>query len=201
MTPVEQVLGEARACQLCQADGLLYSGAFPVLHRDPPWPAPMLVVAEATNRGDTFRYGRISVDVVENDPTGRFQRQLFASVGLRPEQLLFTNAVLCLPRQERSKFPVSPVQRTRCATWLRRLIDAADPRVVLTFGATALQALAAVEAHRLVLRESAGQIHPWYGRHVLPLYHPGHYGQLSRSAEKQMEDIAVLRSFLAGIAE
>jgi DNA polymerase len=201
MTPVERVLGEARVCQLCQADGLLCADAFPVLQRNPPWPAPVLVVAESTNHSDTFGYGRISVDVVENDPTGKFQRELLASVGLRPEQLLFTNAALCLPREINGKYKVSSVQRARCAPWLRRLIDAANPHLVLTFGGTALTALKAVEAHRLELRESAGRVHPWYGRYLLPLYHPSLLGRVSRRAEKQMEDIGALRGFLAGTAE
>lgn len=87
-------------------------------------------------------------------------------------------------------------QQSLCAEWLGRFIDVAAPVAVVTLGGVALQALDRLERHGLSLRESAGKLHRWRGRHLLPLYHPGLLGRIARSEAKQREDIAVLRSLL-----
>jgi uracil-DNA glycosylase family 4 len=155
-------------------------------------------VAEAPNHADTFdeNKGYLTYDS-ETDPTGRFTVELLASVGLKPEDVLITNAVLCLPARKGERHPVSTRQVDFCGTWLERLIRDADPAVVVTLGAQALTALGRLEPHGLDLRTGVGKLHPWKGRHLLPLYHPGMLSRnLSRSAAEQLQDIAVLKSVL-----
>ncbi|WP_408891714.1 uracil-DNA glycosylase family protein [Myxococcus faecalis] len=157
-----------------------------------------MVVAEAPNLTDSFDADkrRLTYDV-DTDPTGGFARELLVSVGLRVEDVLFTNAVLCLPARKKGKHPVSARQMELCRPWLAKLIEVADPLVVITFGARALDALGRLEEHGLTLRTGVGKLHPWRGRQILPLYHPGLLGWVTRNAARQFQDSAVLKHLLA----
>ena len=205
MNPVELLQAEVKACGKCHAHALLYAegetAAYPIVQKDPPWPVRVMAVMEAPNFDDSFdpRKGRLTVDS-DTDPTGTFARELLASVGLRPEEVLFTNSVLCLPKQNgEGKHLVVVRQQDLCAEWLGRFIEVANPQVVITFGGAALQALHRLEPHRLTLRTGAGKLHAWRQRHLLPLYHPGRLGRITRPESKQREDIAVLRTVLATV--
>ncbi|BDG08210.1 uracil-DNA glycosylase family protein [Anaeromyxobacter paludicola] len=207
--PIELLQDEALAackaatgpCATCQAERLLHGEgqdrAYPVVQRAPPWPVKVMAVMEAPNRSDTFDEGKRRLTVeADTDPTGSFMWELLDSVGLGTDQVLFTNSVLCLPaKRQGGKYPVSARQQDLCSKWLGRFIEVADPAVIITFGGVALQAMARLEHHRLALRD-AGKLHPWGGRQLLPLYHPGLLGRVSRPAEKQKQDILVLREFL-----
>ena len=103
---------------------------------------------------------------------------LLASVEPRPEEVLFTNSVLCLPaRNGEGKHYVTARQQYLCAEWLGRFIDMANAVAVITLGGVALQALDRLERHGLPLRENAGKLHPWRGRRLLLLYHHGRLGE------------------------
>jgi hypothetical protein len=50
----------------------------------------------------------------------------------------------------------------------------------------------------LTLQTGVGKLDAWRGRQLLPLYHPGLLGRVTRNAENQHRDIAVLKTYLAG---
>ncbi|MGC3996994.1 MAG: uracil-DNA glycosylase family protein [Anaeromyxobacter sp.] len=206
MNPIELLQDAARSCARCQGDALLHSEpenrAYPVFQQSPPWPVRVVVVGEAPNFDDTFDPAKRRLTLEPGtDPTGAFMFDLLASVGLRPEQVVFTNSVLCLPaRNAEGKHPVSARQQGLCSDWLAGFIDAANPVVVVTFGAVALQGVGRLERHGLSLGKGAGKLHPWRGRLLLPLYHPGRLGRVTRRAEQQMIDISVLRDALTPAA-
>jgi hypothetical protein len=75
-------------------------------------------------------------------------------------------------------------------------MDDAEVKVVVTMGAMPLRALDRVEKHGLTLRTGVGRLHSWFGRKLLPLYHAGLLGRVSRPAEMQRADIRPLRVFL-----
>lgn len=110
--------------------------------------------------------------------------------------MVFTNAVRCLPAGSGGKHPVTAELHKACQPWLRRLIEALDPVVVVTIGNAALVAMNEVERHRVVLRSGVGRAHDWYGRKLLPLYHPGLLGRVTRRAEQQRKDIEALAELL-----
>ena len=200
--PLQVFRREAASCTRCRQDALVHQHvdgrwALPLFHRDALCPSRVVLVAEAPNLADTFDSGkgRITVDA-ETDPTGRFMRELLASVGLTPEDVLVTNTALCLPSQKAGKFPVSAKMAKHCRPWLERIILAADARVVVTWGRVALLGTRNVERHKLELRESVGRLHPWFGRLLLPLYHPGLLARKNRSTAEQLEDISCLRPVL-----
>jgi uracil-DNA glycosylase family 4 len=59
-----------------------------------------------------------------------------------------------------------------CSQFLRRAIEIINPRVVVTLGSVALEALKNIQRHEFNLRESSGMIHDWNGRLLVPIYHP-----------------------------
>ena len=79
-----------------------------------------------------------------------------------------------------------------CASHLRATIAIVDPRVVVALGSVALRALAGIEHHDLSLRAHVGQLVPWSGRLLVPLYHPGPRAQIHRSFERQKADFRAL---------
>ena len=93
-------------------------------------------------------------------------------------------------------FPVGTLIARNCRPWLERLIVAAEARVVVTWGGVALAGTRNVEPHKLELRESVGKLHPWFGRLLLPLYHPGLLARKNRSTVQQFEDISCLKNVL-----
>jgi hypothetical protein len=75
-----------------------------------------------------------------------------------------------------------------CSTNLRAQIDLINPRIVVTLGAVALKATAFIEPHGLALTSSVRTSHSWYGRELIPLYHPGQRAMIHRSFLNQLAD-------------
>ena len=175
--------------------------ATPVLARSPTAALGVLLVGEAPNHADTFDPDRGYLTYnYDTDPTGRFMRTLLIDeAGLQDSEIddvLFTNAVLCLPARRDNRHPVSIKQVDACKPWLVRLIEDAGIAIVVTMGATALRALNRIERHGLVLREAAGRVHSWHGLKLLPLYHAGVLGRMSRNEAAQRADMRILREHL-----
>jgi uracil-DNA glycosylase family 4 len=200
---------DARSCIRCRDHAgvnmlfvdPVHGCATPLLARSPTAALGVLVVGEAPNHADTFDpdKGYLTYDH-DTDPTGRFMRMLLVdAAGLRPDEIddvLFTNAALCLPARRNDKHPVSVKQVDVCKPWLVRLIHDAEITIVVTMGATALRALNRIERHGLVLKEAAGRIHAWHGIKLLPLYHAGLLGRVSRNEAAQRADMHALREHL-----
>lgn len=171
-----------------------------MLQPSPTGSLGILIVGEAPNWDATYdaNKGYLTYDA-DTDPTGQFMRRLLVEeVGLsEPEidDVLFTNGVLCLPTRKGERFPVSAKQTDLCKPWLVRLIEDAAVKVVVTMGGKPLEAVNRIERHGLTLK-NAGALHPWFGRKLLPLYHAGLLGRISRPEAQQRRDIRVLRTFL-----
>lgn len=193
----------ARHCTQCRGSGLTHCDerlgwAYPVLDERSTCPSRIIVVAEAPNWEDTYDPSkrRLTYDI-ETDPTGNFTRELLASVGLTPSDVLFTNSVLCLPARRSGKHPVQAGQSMNCLKWLDMAIESCDARVVVTLGGAALKAVGSLSRHNLALRSSVGGLHAWNNRLLLPLYHPGRLGRVTRSSARQLADIQSLTKVLS----
>lgn len=192
----------ASACTSCRAAGLLHldsDGRWsrPLFHEESTDRSGIVFVFEAPNFPDTYdpAKGRMTCDP-ETDPSGRFMYDLLAHVGLTAMDVVFTNAVLCLPAARRGKYPVRAAQRDACLPWLSRLVLDLDSVIVVTCGAAALDAANHLQSHGLTLGRDAGMVHDWYGRKLLPLYHPSALGRISRPSEQQLADIESLLPFV-----
>lgn len=124
-------------------------------------------------------------------------RLLTEEVRLREDEvdeILFTNAVLCLPAGRDGKHRVGAAQLKTCSPWLARLIHDADVRVVVTMVARASRPQPRRAPCTNVERRR--ELHPWYGRQLLPLYHASVLGRANRPEAEQRVDIRPLRTFL-----
>jgi hypothetical protein len=75
-----------------------------------------------------------------------------------------------------------------CRFFLRRQIELVNPKIVVALGNIALRALAGIEAHNLTLSQHVRTVHTWFGRSLIPLYHPGQRAMIHRSFANQRSD-------------
>ena len=188
----EALVAEAAACRRCEA----MCGRSAVLSaHNGRVGARVLFVGEAPGRqgGDRTRVP------FSGDQSGRNFTRYLASINLAREEIFITNAALCNPRTETGANR-KPTRRevSNCSEFLRRQVEVVDPRVVVTLGAVALEALRAVEYHRLTLKENVGQVQVWRGRLLVPLYHPSPQVLASHRREpQQLEDYKSVARALA----
>jgi uracil-DNA glycosylase len=156
----------------------------------------VLFIAEAPGRqgGDRTRVP------LSGDQSGRNFARFIASIGLSRSRIFITNAVLCNPRKPSgaNRTPTK-TEVLNCSSFLRRQLEVLEPRVVVTLGAVSLAALRLVEYHELTLKESAGQVHEWNGRLLVPVYHPSPQVLASHRREReQLRDYgAIARALLS----
>lgn len=107
------------------------------------------------------------------DQSGKNFDRFIASIGLARKEIFITSAALCNPRADSgaNRKPTKS-EVANCSQFLRRAIEIIDPRLVVTLGSVALDALKNIKGHELNLRESSGRIHHWDGRLLVPIYHP-----------------------------
>jgi len=160
-----------------------------------PAGAQFLFVGEAPGR---FGAGRTGVPFLGDEAGRRFER-LLAEAGLSRGDVYITNAVRCLPLDAagRNRRP-SATEIAACAPALEREIAAIAPAVVVALGAVALQALAHIEPHHITLARGVATPIPWYGRTLVPLYHPGARAAIHRPWPQQVEDWRALLAMLPG---
>jgi DNA polymerase len=145
----------------------------------------VLFVAEAPGRQGADRT-RIPMT---GDASGRAFDHLLASIGLERRHIFITNAVLCNPHTETgANRPPTGHELRNCNAFLQRTLDLLDPPLVVTLGAKALAALERVEPHGLTLGRDAARRVEWYGRELVPVYHPSPQVLISRRSLAEQEE-------------
>jgi uracil-DNA glycosylase family 4 len=128
------------------------------------------------------------------DQSGQNFDRFLASIGLSRDDIFITSAALCNPRAASgaNRKPAAS-ELTNCSYFLRRTLELIDPQVVVTLGSVALGALKAIKPHNFSLKESAAAIHHWYGRVLVPIYHPSPQVLASHRREaQQLQDYQVV---------
>ena len=190
MTDIAEVIEAASRCRKCGG----IDGRRAVLGRaNGPAPARLMLIAEAPGRLGADRT-RISL---HGDRSGDNFESLLAGAGIGRGEVFITNAVLCNPRDGggRNRRP-NVCELRNCLVLLERQIEAVDPELIATLGATALAALAMIEEHGLRLSRDVGSAHRWRGRRVVPLYHPSPRAMARRPFDVQRNDYAGLARLL-----
>jgi uracil-DNA glycosylase family 4 len=141
------------------------------------------------------------------DQSGKNFDRFISSIGLTRDRIFITSAALCNPRSP-SGANRKPSQReiANCSGFLRSVIELVDPRVIVTLGSVALEALKRIQPHEFTLKESAGKILEWDARMLVPIYHPSPQVLASHRREAaQLQDYKVveraIRSSAEGVAE
>jgi uracil-DNA glycosylase family 4 len=169
------------------------------------WCAPTLFVAEAPGRLGAEKTGI----PLFGDRTGDRFELLLSEMGLKRNEVFITNAILCNPRDEDgNNSSPSLIEIRNCGQFLKRTIEVVNPRVVVTLGRIALEALKSIEPHDANLKEDVGKMRPWGMRQLVVLYHPGPRTVVHRSWAVQLSDARIagklirraVAGFSAGVA-
>ena len=186
-TLFDQLAAEAASCTRCPA----MCGRSAVLSNLNGSPdARVMFIGEAPGRKGADRT-RVPFS---GDQSGANLDRFLNSIDLRREEIFITSAALCNPRTE-SGANRKPTQKelANCSEFLRRTIELINPRVIVTLGSVALEALKRIQYHELNLKESAAEIHAWQDRVLVPIYHPSPQVLAShRREQEQLRDYQVV---------
>lgn len=152
--------------------------------------ARVMFIGEAPGRKGA---DRTRVPFSGDQSGANFDRYL-NSIDLRREEIFITSAALCNPRAE-SGANRRPTQKelANCSTFLRRTIALVNPRVIVTLGSVALEALKRIQYHEFSLKDSAATVQSWDGRVLAPIYHPSPQVLASHRREaEQLQDYQVV---------
>jgi len=109
-------------------------------------------------------------------------------------EIFITSAALCNPRKASgaNRRPTAGELRN-CSNFLSRTIGLIEPRVIVTLGGAALDALKLLHYHEFNLQNDAAKIRRWNGRLLVPLYHPSPQVMItSRDEKTQLKDYEVV---------
>ena len=188
-----QLVSDAAACRLCPA----MCGRSAVLSElNGSTDARIMFIGEAPGRKGA---DRTRVPFSGDQSGANFDRYL-NSIELSRKDIFITSAALCNPRSE-SGANRRPTQKelANCSSFLRRTIELVNPRVIVTLGSVALEALKRIQYHELSLKESAAQVHSWNDRVLVPIYHPSPQVLASHRREaEQLKDYQIVAANLRG---
>ncbi len=141
--------------------------------------------------------GRLGADATEmpfhGDRAGDNFEELLDCVGISRAELFITNAVLCNPKDDKGNNATPNTEEVRnCSSFLKEQIDLVDPYIVVTLGSSALKATSYIQSHDLTLQKAVQTKNTWYGRLLIPFYHPGQRAMLHRSFANQRSDYQFL---------
>lgn len=181
MSGLDSLRAEVVSCTACER--MLHSHVLGAGNGDPQ--ARVMFVGEAPGR---LGAGRTGVPFY-GDESGRRFEAFLAAAGLRREEVFVTNAILCNPidAKQRNRRPLMSEVR-RCQPFLEGQVRAVDPVLVVALGEVALSALGLVEPHGAALRSHCARELAWFGRTLVPLYHPGRQSTLHRADSLQRQD-------------
>ena len=161
--------------------------------------AKVLFIGEAPGRKGADR----TRTPFSGDQSGANFDRFLGSIGLKREHIFITSAALCNPRSE-SGANRRPTQKelANCSTFLQRTIDIVNPRVIVTLGSVALEALKRIHYHELNLKESAAKVQRWGDRVLVPIYHPSPQVLASHRREaEQLKDYQIVANVIGGLRQ
>ena len=187
------LIKDAAGCTLCPA----MCGRSAVLsERNGSPEARIMFIGEAPGRKGADRT-RVPFS---GDQSGVNFDRFLDSIKLTREEIFITSAALCNPRSE-SGANRRPTQKEikNCSSFLRRTIEVVNPRVIVTLGSVALEALKRIQYHELNLKESAARIQSWNDRVLVPIYHPSPHVLASHRREaEQLQDYQIVAKAVRG---
>ncbi len=187
LTIFNHIVEEAATCIICER---LRERKAVLSHLNGSISPRVMFIAEAPGRNGADRT-RIPF---HGDTSGENFEILLKSAQLTRDEIFITNSVMCSPRKASGANDKPKRTEIRnCSGFLRRLIETIDPPVIATLGAVALDSLRLIEPHDYRLREHAAQVLKWYGRVLVPLYHPSPQVIITvRPLEQQKRDFGAL---------
>jgi len=147
---------EASACTNCR----LHEGRTTVVFGDGSPDADLMFIGEGPGQHEDEQglpfVGR----------SGQLLSTLLERVGLSRPEVYIANVVKCRPPGNRDP---RPDEIAACKGYLIEQLKIIDPAAVVTLGNFSTKLLLKTEVGITRMR---GQIYPWWGRHVVPTFHP-----------------------------
>jgi uracil-DNA glycosylase family 4 len=190
-----RLVAEAAACVRCPA---MCERAAVLSEFNGNLDARVMFIGEAPGRKGADRT-RVPFS---GDQSGKNFDRFLASAGLARSEIFITSAALCNPRTPTgaNRRPTSAELRN-CLDFLQRTIELVNPRVIVTLGGVALEALKSIENHQFTLRDDAAHLREWDGRTLIPLYHPSPQVLItSRDDRAQLRDYQVVARILKTVS-
>ncbi len=126
-------------------------------------------------------------------PSGNLLERLLGEIGLTRDDVYIANVVKCRPPKNRDP---RPDEIDACKGYLRRQLVLVDPKVVVTLGNFASKLLLGTETGITRLR---GQAYPWWGRFLVPTFHPAAALRGSaRVLEEMRYDFGLVNDVISG---
>lgn len=156
--------------------------------------AKILFIAEAPGR---FGAGRTGIPF-SGDKSGENFETLLAHAGLARQDVFITNAVLCNPLKDGNNSRPTSAEIKNCSGFLRLQIELIRPRLVVTLGGIALDAVNRLLQTRYELKTDALRPVETPNFILLPLYHPSpRVANWKRPLRLQKRDFAKITKLIA----
>ncbi|MCI1588976.1 uracil-DNA glycosylase [Heyndrickxia oleronia] len=182
------LINQAKSCQICTA---MKEVEAIIGYNNGNLDADIMFIAEAPGP----KGADITGIPLQGDATGNNFDKLLSFTCWKRSDIYITNAVLCCPTDDTGKVRKPTKHEIQnCHSYLARIIDLVNPKVIVTLGKKALEALKSIENHQLILKEDVASYTKWNNRWVYPLYHPSPQviNTKTRTMEQQRTDFKQL---------
>jgi len=126
---------------------------------------------------------------------GQLLNRIIAKMGLVREEVYIANIVKCRPPQNRDP---QPEEIATCLPFLEKQIRSIRPRVIVTLGKVATQALLGVGGPITKMR---GNWQKYQGIRVMPTFHPSYLLRFPKERHKTWSDMQQVMEYLAAHEE
>lgn len=182
---LEEIRAEMGQCQRCK----LHSGATNLVFGEGAADARLMFIGEAPGAEEDLQ-GRPFVG-----PAGQLLNNLLSKLGLPREEVYITNVVKSRPPGNREP---EAEEIEACLPFLRQQIAAIRPRVIVTLGRVATQALLGSKEPLTRLR---GKWQKYGNIRVMPTFHPSYLLRFPRERHKTWVDMQRVMEYLAAHEE
>lgn len=173
---------EVTACALCRLHEGRTKTVFGVGNPD----ATLMFVGEGPGRDEDLKgepfVGR----------AGQLLDKIIAAMNLRRQDVYIANIVKCRPPENRAPMPD---ETGACSPYLAAQIEIINPKIVVTLGSPATQALLQEDVPITKVR---GRFREWNGRLLMPTFHPAF---LLRNPPKKKEVWEDMQKVMAKLKE
>jgi uracil-DNA glycosylase len=182
---LEEIRAEMGQCQRCK----LYAGAKNLVFGEGAPDARLMFVGEAPGAEEDAT-GRPFVG-----DAGQLLNNMLSKLGLAREEVYITNVVKSRPPGNRDP---EPDEITACMPFLKKQIQAIRPRVIVTLGKIATQALLGIKEPITRIR---GHWQKYDHIRVMPTFHPSYLRRFPQERKKTWEDMQQVMEYLAAHEE
>lgn len=125
---------------------------------------------------------------------GKLLDNMLKSIGLqRSKNVYIANVLKCRPPDNRNP---RPEEVAKCLPYLERQIALIRPKLIVTLGKSAAQALLGQEATVASVR---GKVHTYQGIPLIATYHPAYLLRTLQDKAKAWEDLCLARETMQGL--